>query len=60
MYCSKLFSEDDFEGNRDKLMIELLYTTGIRRAELINLKLTDVDLSRNTILVLGKKEIKNV
>ena len=30
---------DDFEGERDKLIIELLYTTGMRRAELVNLKI---------------------
>ncbi|MFS4494127.1 tyrosine-type recombinase/integrase [Maribacter sp. 2308TA10-17] len=52
--------EDDFEGRRDKLMIELLYTTGIRRAELINLKQTDIDLSRNTILVLGKRNKERI
>lgn len=52
--------ENDFEGHRDKLMIELLYTTGIRRAELINLKLQDVDLSRNTILVLGKRNKERI
>jgi len=50
----------DFEGHRDKLMIELLYTTGIRRSELINLKLTDVNLSRNTILVLGKRNKERI
>jgi integrase/recombinase XerC len=47
--------EKDFEGVRDKLMIELLYTTGIRRAELINLKVTDVDLKGNLMKVLGKR-----
>jgi len=52
--------DDNFEGHRDKLMIELLYTTGIRRAELINLKLQDVDLSRNTILVLGKRNKERI
>lgn len=52
--------EDDFEGNRDKLIIDLLYTTGIRRAELINLKLTDIDLNRNTILVLGKRNKERI
>ncbi|MBT8183304.1 MAG: site-specific integrase, partial [Eudoraea sp.] len=36
--------EDDFEGVRDKLIIELLYTTGIRRSELINLKLAELNL----------------
>ncbi|TMM56047.1 integrase [Maribacter algarum] len=52
--------EDDFEGRRDKLIIELLYTTGIRRAELINLKLTDLDLDRNTIIVLGKRNKERI
>jgi len=52
--------ENDFEGQRDKLMIELLYATGIRRAELINLKLHDVDLNRNIIRVLGKRNKERI
>lgn len=47
--------EEGFRGKRDSLVIELLYTTGIRRAELINLKKGDVDLSQATIKVLGKR-----
>lgn len=47
--------EDTAEGARDQLVIELLYTTGIRRAELINLKIKDVDLPRKTIKVVGKR-----
>ena len=39
---------------RDKAMIELLYATGMRISELINLKLTDVDIQRSVIKVLGK------
>lgn len=46
---------DNFEGKRDQLMIHLLYATGIRRAELINLKLCDVDFETNNIKVLGKR-----
>ena len=46
---------DDYAGVRDKLMIELFYSTGIRQAELINLKIKDVDLSSNLIKVLGKR-----
>jgi len=46
---------DDFEGARDKLIIELLYTTGIRRAELLNLKVIDVDLEGQILKVLGKR-----
>ena len=46
---------DDYAGVRDKLMIELFYSTGIRQAELINLKIKDIDLSSNVIKVLGKR-----
>tara|TARA_B100000900_G_scaffold375540_1_gene357720 strand:- start:464 stop:1342 length:879 start_codon:yes stop_codon:yes gene_type:complete len=46
---------DGYAGVRDKLMIELFYSTGIRQAELINLKIKDIDLSRNVIKVLGKR-----
>ena len=35
---------EGFEGIRDKLIIDLFYTTGIRRTELINLKLQNIDL----------------
>ncbi|MGB0896524.1 MAG: tyrosine-type recombinase/integrase [Flavobacteriaceae bacterium] len=47
--------EDSFEGVRDKLMIELLYATGMRKAELIELKLSSIDLQNNTIKILGKR-----
>lgn len=47
-----LFSED-FDGRRDLLLVEVLYQTGIRLSELINLKETDVNPS--AIKVLGKR-----
>lgn len=47
--------EDDFTSIRNKLIVELFYSTGIRRIELINLKDTDVDLQGNLIKVLGKR-----
>jgi integrase/recombinase XerC len=47
--------EKDFDSLRNKLLIELLYSTGIRRAELINLKGIDVNISDKTIKVLGKR-----
>lgn len=50
-----LNDRDDFEGLRDKLIVELFYATGIRRIELIELKLTDLDLSNKTLKVLGKR-----
>ena len=46
---------EGFDGIRDKLIIEMFYTTGIRRIELINLKLHNVDLSGGTLKVLGKR-----
>jgi len=47
--------DDSFEGIRDKLIIELFYSTGIRRIELVQLKLVDIDLSNRTLKVLGKR-----
>ena len=49
-----------FEQVRDKLIIDLLYTTGIRRAELIELKLQNIDLANNTIKVLGKRNKERI
>ncbi|MBU2973738.1 tyrosine-type recombinase/integrase [Zobellia sp. B3R18] len=52
---SQIDFPDDFEGVRDRLIIELFYTTGMRRAELINLKLVDIDFSQRLLKVLGKR-----
>jgi integrase/recombinase XerC len=49
-----------FEEIRDKLIIDLFYTTGIRRTELIYLKAVDIDLSNNTIKVLGKRNKERI
>ena len=50
------FSFDgSFQGVRDKLIIELFYSTGIRRIELIQIKMNDVDLQNKQIKVLGKR-----
>ncbi len=51
---------DGFEGIRDRLIIELLYATGMRRAELINLKLGDLDYGAMTVKVLGKRNKERV
>ena len=45
----------DFDSIRNKLLVELLYSTGIRRAELINIKERDVNKANCTIKVLGKR-----
>ncbi|MFA9190370.1 tyrosine-type recombinase/integrase [Flavobacterium sp. FZUC8N2.13] len=52
--------EKGFEGVRDRLLVELLYSTGIRRAELIHLKLDAVDFSNGTIKVLGKRSKERI
>jgi len=51
---------DDFDGIRDKLIIDLFYTTGIRRSELINLKTQNIDLLSNTLKVLGKRNKERI
>ena len=51
---SQVLFEDNIIGVRDKLIIELFYLTGIRKAELIDIKISDVNFNGNTINVLGK------
>lgn len=46
---------DNFKGIRDKLIITLLYGTGIRLSELINLKYSDVNTNGCLVKVLGKR-----
>jgi len=50
-----LKQENTFEGFRNKLIVELFYSTGMRRGELVNLKLNDISISNKTIKVLGKR-----
>ena len=49
-----IFSKN-FEGKRNLLIVDMLYSTGIRRDELINIKLNDVLLDENLVKVLGKR-----
>lgn len=51
---------DGFEGVRDKLIIDLFYTTGIRRTELIHLKVSNVNDSNHTLKVLGKRNKERI
>lgn len=55
-----LYFENDFEGIRNKLIIELFYSTGIRRIELVELKLTSIDFDNKTLKVLGKREKERI
>jgi integrase/recombinase XerC len=45
---------DDFIGVRDRMILELLYATGMRRGELIGLKVNDINLYDQVILIFGK------
>ena len=51
---------EGYDGVRDKLIIEMFYTTGIRRIELIDLKMQNVDLSNATLKVLGKRNKERI
>lgn len=47
--------EEGFIGERNKLIIELFYVTGIRLSELINIQVADINFHNQTIKVLGKR-----
>jgi integrase/recombinase XerC len=49
-----------FEAIRNKLIIDLFYTTGIRRTELIHLKGINIDFSKKTVKVLGKRNKERI
>ncbi|MEZ7506610.1 tyrosine-type recombinase/integrase [Flavobacterium sp. Arc2] len=49
-----------FEEVRNKLIIDLFYTTGIRRTELIHLKISDISFANGTIKVLGKRNKERI
>lgn len=55
----RLFEEiefsQNFEGNRDRFMLELLYGCGLRRAEVISLNWQDFDVYNRTLRVMGKR-----
>jgi integrase/recombinase XerC len=57
-HMALLFSEiefdNDYRGQLDRLVLEILYATGMRRSELVNLTLGDLDFSRGYFKVLGK------
>jgi len=55
MSVLSLIETDSFEGLRNKLIVELFYSTGMRRTELVNLQLNDVDISKSQLKVLGKR-----
>jgi integrase/recombinase XerC len=60
MVLNNLKFPEGYEGIRDKLIIDLFYTTGVRRIELINLKMQNVDLHNATLKVLGKRNKERI
>lgn len=56
----QLKSEQGFESLRNRLIVELFYSTGIRRAELINIKMNDIFLAQKTLKVLGKRNKERI
>jgi len=59
-YLDQPVDKDNFSAQRDKLIIEILYNTGIRRNELINLKDTSVDYNRGLLKVIGKRNKERI
>lgn len=45
---------DNFYGKRNRCILEVLYATGVRVSELVNIKLSDIDFDNGTIKVIGK------
>ena len=56
----ELEGEDDFETIRNRFIVELFYATGIRRIELINIKLSDFDPTGKSVKVLGKRNKERI
>jgi integrase/recombinase XerC len=46
---------DDYAGQRDRLILEMFYTTGMRLSELVNLRETDIDFYHGNLKVVGKR-----
>ena len=59
LFNDELFT-DNFEGKRDRLVLEMLYATGIRLSELLNLHRDDLNLEGKTIKVLGKRNKERI
>jgi len=51
---------DDFEGVRDKLIIEMLYGTGVRLSELIGMKAVNLEVQHGIVKVLGKRNKERI
>lgn len=57
---SQVIFDDDFEGFRDRLVLELFYLSGMRLSELVNLKMNDINTFNLTVKVLGKRNKERI
>ncbi len=60
LYYKESQNLDDFPSFRDFIVIDLLYNTGMRQSELINLKEDDINLTENTLKVTGKRNKERI
>lgn len=60
MLFDKVDFGEGFEAIRDRLILELFYLTGMRLSELVNIKFTDINISGQTIKVLGKRNKERI
>lgn len=51
---------DDFAGQRDRMVIEFLYLTGVRLSELIGLRWSDINFEEDQVKVLGKRKKERI
>ncbi len=56
----KITFKETFEEQRNKIVLSLLFGTGIRLSELINLKISDIDFASQTLKVLGKRKKERI
>lgn len=54
------FFNDSFSSQRDKIVLEVLFGTGIRLAELLQLKETDINFYESSIKVMGKRSKERI
>ncbi|RRD72775.1 tyrosine-type recombinase/integrase [Tannerella forsythia] len=52
--------ESDFEGSRDRLLLEMLYQTGLRRSELVGIRHADIDMEAMQLRVNGKRNKQRI
>lgn len=52
--------DNNFEGKRNRLILEMFYSTGIRLSELMNLKCSDINFYSSSVKVLGKRNKERI